>query len=346
VHHGIDALDEDLATQRRFFRGRHPSYERILAEVAAGLGGEVGERLAAAWSSRGFAAPYERPLLLLASLRYDALGDAAHPLAGPLLAASEDGISAEAVAAAIARPGIPELLATRHVQTNEVSRAVAWRWPATLAGGRLAIVDVGCSAGLNLVADALPAPWVDARGAPVPVAPREAVVRRLGIDRAPLDPRRDDDAAWLRACVWPGEARRLEMLEAAIVAFRAAPPEIERLDLRDAPARLARLSEEVRVPVLAYQTVVRDYLAAGEREAYVAGMRDWLERSPGCAWIELEQAPSPTRAHPAAIYGHTRGASVLLARCAFHPLELAIEERDVGQLAAALSQGTAPVTSA
>src|SRR5262249_48846476 len=141
---------------------------------------------------------------------------------------------AEALAAAPARLHVD--LATRAVQTNETSRAVAWLWPAWLAGcgasgegqlagpspsregrnpsegsevvagGRpLALADVGCSGGLNLIADALPRPWKDPAGQSVPTAARVRALGRLGLDARPLDVGRDLDVAWLRACIWPGE---------------------------------------------------------------------------------------------------------------------------------------------
>ena len=63
------------------------------------------------------------------------------------------------------------------MKTNETSRALAWLWPASLAGGgrRIALADVGASAGLNLVADALPNPWTTEDGSPLEVAGRKTL---------------------------------------------------------------------------------------------------------------------------------------------------------------------------
>src|SRR4029453_9011791 len=97
-----------------------------------------------------------------------------HPL-WPAIAAeppSRQGITRAALMAALApeRYAAYARFAARSVQTNETSRAVAWLWPAHLlgadGGGRpLALVDLGASAGLNLVGDQLPAIWTDGAGA-------------------------------------------------------------------------------------------------------------------------------------------------------------------------------------
>jgi hypothetical protein len=229
-----------------------------------------------------------------------------------------------------------DALAHRNVQTNETSRAVAWLWPAALAGASggarpIALADVGASAGLNLVADDLPSIWTDDDGAPLEVARRVRTVARLGLDDAPLDAAREEDARWLRACVWPGEAEREERLLLAIEVFRAArirpdAPVLLPIRATNVPARLDVLSAaESGALVIAYQTVVRDYLAPEERDEYVRGMRAWLAtHPPGHAmWIELEGlegAGDP----PAAIVAHVRGRrgdleSLVLGRCGYHP---------------------------
>jgi hypothetical protein len=242
-------------------------------------------------------------------------------------------------------------LATRWVQTNETSRAVAWLWPAALAGcgggegapgpRPLVLADVGCSAGLNLVAGALPPLWADPAGQPLPVATGARVAGRHGFDARPLDVRRADDSGWLRACVWPGEAARRERLDRAIAEMRAAlagtdAPEIEPADLADVPARLEAIARTAApgALVLAYQTVVRDYLPADAQAAHAERMRAWVAGgAPGArAFVELEAAPdawkdaagaSPT---PMALTAQVRvggeGEAVrvlTLARCGYHP---------------------------
>jgi hypothetical protein len=360
---GIARLEEDLARQRAHLSGRCPPYARALELLPEVLGGPAGRHLAAAWRHRRFHAWYDRPLLLLAALRADARADGPlHPLYEGL-AASEpraDRVTPEALAAALdgRRERLFDALAHRAVQTNDTSRAVAWLWPAFLAGasgGRrpVALADVGASAGLNLVADDLPALWTFEDGRPVEVAWGIRAVARLGLDREPLDATSQAGADWLRACVWPGERDRAERLEAALSAFRAARPRPDApvlvpIAARNVPARLGLLSAvQAGALVIAYQTVMRDYLDPEERDEYEAGMRTWVAtHPPGHAlWVELEGAPDGAGwEQAAAIVVHARapGGEVLrfaLARCAHKPTRLARDPAAV-QGFLAVFQGT------
>src|SRR5262247_1320366 len=77
----IDELTRELHAQAAFLKDREPVYERMLALFADGIGGEFGTRLARLWADRTFNSTYERPLLLLAAVRYDALCEGnGHPL--------------------------------------------------------------------------------------------------------------------------------------------------------------------------------------------------------------------------------------------------------------------------
>jgi hypothetical protein len=338
---GLDGLEEDLARQRAAVEGRSPPYARALDLLPGVLAGAPGRFVTAAWAHRRFFAWYDRPLLLLAALRDDALREGtSHPL-WPGFAAGDpraDEVTPERLAGALdgSRDGVFDALAHRAVQTNETSRAVAWLWPAALAGASggtrpIALADVGASAGLNLVADALPAIWTDERGAALPIASGVRAVTRLGLDPAPLDALREEDARWLRACVWPGERDREERLLAAVEAFRAArirpdAPVLVPISAPNVPARLDLLSAaEAGALVLAYQSLLRDYLAPDEREEYEDGMRAWLAtHPPGQAlWVELELLAKES-APAAAIVAHTRAPggdlrSVVLGRCGAHP---------------------------
>src|SRR5512138_1481491 len=339
---GTDGLGEDLERQRRALAGRSPPYERALALLPAVLSGATERYLEAAWERRRFFAWYDRPLLLLAALRDDALAEGpSHPLWDGFVApARASDVTEMALAAALdgSREGVYDALARRSVQTNETSRAVAWLWPAALAGasggGRpIAIADVGASAGLNLVADALPPIWSDGDGAPIDVARGVRAVSRLGLDPAPLDVLDADDARWLHACVWPGERERAARLLSAIDAFRAArirpdAPVLVPIAAPNVPARLDLLSATARgALVLATQTVVRDYLDPADRAEYERGMREWLATHPpgDALWVELEAADA--EASEAALVAHVRAPggrlrSLELGRSGMHPTRI------------------------
>jgi hypothetical protein len=354
---GMAGLAEDLAEHRGLIGDANPVYLRAVEQLATLLCGAdasapIAGRMERAWRQRSFRAGYERPLLLLAALRHDALVTGPdHPLARAF--ADEHPEPSAVTRAALARALDPDrlpiwlALATRKVQTNDVSRAVAWRWPAALADGRpIALVDVGCSAGLGLVADALPAPWVDASGTPLPVD-GGPVIARIGFDAAPLDLSGRDEVTWLRACIWPGDVERLRRLDAAIGALAAAlagprPPRIEQVHARLVPARLRRLDRELPPEslLLIVQTFVREYIEPEELIAYEADMWAWLDAiTPGRAlWMQLELARDG-RVPLAELAAHCAGAApVAIGRCGYHPIAIDLDVAAVGRLQHALAR--------
>lgn len=306
-------LAEDLHRQRALLAGQVPVYDRLLAMLEPRAGDP---RFAAVWSGYSFSAFYDRPLLLLASLRDGALAHPDHPLRLALADAPDPAsLTESALDASLDREDLWVSLRDRHVQTNETSRAVAWLLAAAELGWEdLDLADLGCSAGLNLIADRISFPWTLPDGQPViEAAPR--VWRRVGIDAHPLDPANPDDARWLRACVWPGQASRLARLDEALSAFQAARPRLIEAPLSAAPALLAELGEDR--PVLACQTLVRDYLPLPVRVAYEAGMRAWV--GPDRAWVELEYFEG---GDPCLIVLHWWDGALrrdVLGACNYHP---------------------------
>jgi hypothetical protein len=367
---GADGLTEDLSAARHeLLAGRHEAYQRIVTTLAGLLAAEQGKELGArferAWRTRTFPAFYERPLLILAALRADAIEEGReHPLHAALAATKPeaDTVSPERVAEALARTrlGVWSVLTTRRVQTNDTHRAVTWLWPAELLGcdqrkRPLALVDVGAAGGLNLVADELPVIWTrQGVGQPIPCARALHTVARLGFDSRPLDVERDEDVRWLRACIWPGDDERLARFEAGVAAFRAAlrrpsPPKVEQLTASLVPARLATLAAGLPAHglLLAFHTLLRGYLEPQEAESYARGMRELLAELPSgkAAWLELELDDARRRL-PAAITAHVRTPSGVkslpLARSSQHPTELAIDAQGAAEFARLRRQQGAP----
>ncbi len=358
---GADGLVEDLkAARHELMSTRHPTYHRVLGILIALIADPAtGEALLLAfermWKSRSFPTFYERPLLILAALRADALQEGpSHPLYAALAAPTPDPnvLSATTVANAFARDrlGIWSTMATRRVQTNDTSRAIAWLWPAYLAGcdssaRPLSLVDIGASAGLNLIGDQLPPIWTDsATGKPIPCATQVNTVARLGFDSRPLDVRNDDDVLWLRSCVWPGETARLARFEASVRALRAhssakSPVVVERLSAALVPKRLTALAAgmSARTLLIAYQTLVSGYLDATERENYRSEMLAFiLHPIAGRAlWVELELNDARRRL-PAVLVAHFRAhsevRSLTIARANQHPTELEVDTAAVTEL--------------
>lgn len=351
-----DGLLDDLDAQRRFVRDRAPVYAHLLALLPRVL---PRERLRKAWEGRTFGAWYERPLLILGALRDDALEEGpTHPLFGVIGGGTsadaegpapdppeESAVTVEALEAALAahRP-MWEKLAHRHLQTNETSRAVAWLWPAHLVAtvdpaASLRLVEVGASAGLNLVADALPRIWTRSDGGALTVDPLPEIEERVGYDLRPLDVDQEASARWLRACVWPGQEDRARRLDQAIDAWRSSSPRPKLVQ-----ATAGNVPEGLSRPVppgtrcLVFQTILRDYLPAGERARYEEGMRSWLDSTPGRAlWVELEVTEAAREGGPpAAITVHLADGDFRIATCSPHPKELAVDRRAVEALTARL----------
>jgi hypothetical protein len=147
------------------------------------------------------------------------------------------------------RDAIEQLLRTRRVQTNEVQRSnylfLAFSIVGRLATGReLALVEIGASAGLNLLWDKYgyhyrdygafgdPASPVQLdcrfRGAKRPPLPNQApkVSSRVGLDLNPIDVRNYEEALWLRALVWPEHHERANLLRRAMEFAKQRPPEL------------------------------------------------------------------------------------------------------------------------
>ena len=140
------------------------------------------------------------------------------------------------------------LLETRITQTNEVGRC-SFLLPSFasvqhLAGGRpLALIDVGCSAGLHLLWDRYYYDYGVAQagdpraavritcellGAGVPPMPTvlPACVFRVGIDLSPVDLRDPIERRWFEALIWPEHAGRRRLAAAAIDEWLRDPPPI------------------------------------------------------------------------------------------------------------------------
>ncbi|GAB3701117.1 DUF2332 domain-containing protein [Mariniluteicoccus flavus] len=135
-------------------------------------------------------------------------------------------------------PTVEGIVLTRATQTNEAGRCATLLPTLASLGERLALIEVGMSAGLCLVPDRYAYRWTRedgsvhelGRGAGAPVlacsvsgevdlpTTMPEVVWRAGVDLNPLDPGDSADAAWLEALVWPGEEDRQRRLHRALEA--------------------------------------------------------------------------------------------------------------------------------
>lgn len=196
------------------------------------------------------------PNLFMAAVQFLLRREAEHPLRdyyptlGGLRAPDTRAVSLFRAFCLEHNPAIMEILATRRVQTNEVRRCAlllpAFGLVAQHAAGRaLALVEVGTSAGLNLLWDHYaydygaghrfgdPASALrlhcDLRGERQPPLPERMplIGSRLGIDLQPVDVRQNSAVDWLRALIWPEHTARLERLEHAVEIVRDFPPTLQ-----------------------------------------------------------------------------------------------------------------------
>jgi hypothetical protein len=212
------------------------------------------------------------------------------------------------------------LVRARRIQTNEVGRAAAIL-PALgiahrRAGGPLALIEIGPSAGLNLLLDrfaydygagrtagdpASPVRLVcETRGPLVPPVPTAMprLASRRGIDLSPVDVTDDAECRWLEACLWPGAPERTERLRAAIGLARRDPPLLERGNMLDLLPRVLGEVADDAVPCV-LSTWVLAYLSADER-ARVGAIMEHAAAKRGvlCITAEFEGVPPWTPPAP------------------------------------------------
>ena len=198
---------------------------------------------------------------------------------------------------------------TRTTQTNEVGRCAQFLPAFGLLAeevGTLAHLDVGTSAGLNLLlprfqyryspggtlgADSPIVLDCATRGNPPIPSEMPTVARSVGVDIAPIDVADEDAVRWLEACVWPDQADRFQRLVAAIDLARAVGLDVRRGDAVDAvPALVAALAGEGH-PVITNSWVL-NYLTGAQRLAYL-DMLETLGAERDISWVVAE-SPAQT----------------------------------------------------
>jgi hypothetical protein len=189
------------------------------------------------------------------------------------------------------REEIISLLRSRRVQTNEVRRS-AYLFPAlALAANHfdsrpLALIEIGTSAGLNLLWDKYRYAYGDGkefgdpssevlitstfRGkTPASLAtPMPCISHRIGLDLHIVDATLPAEAAWLRALIWPEHHERRALLDAA-VKHRAQ----FLLDLRegDGFTLLPEIAREIPADTLlcVYHTHVANQISPEARQQFL-----------------------------------------------------------------------------
>jgi hypothetical protein len=236
------------------------------------------------------------PIRLLGGLHYLALAEGIDPWTSPHDALVEHG------------DWLRRFVAEREVQTNEVGRCFAllpaFLELARMSGRRLDLLELGPSAGLNLLvdrygyryrhgawgpADALLVLTGDEhRPVPAELLSTELVIgRRRGVDLNPVDLTTDEGVRLLTSFVWADQWHRLERLRRAIEVARAERPELVRGDYVELlPALLAERDRDALTVV--FQTASTQYLERERYERVRAALRDAAEDAP-LGWVSTQR---------------------------------------------------------
>jgi len=223
---------------------------------------------------------------------------------GPPSQPGSDDVAADFVDfCRVHRGEIEHLIATRATQTNEVGRCTGLLaglcHVATLTGWSepLSVLDLGTSAGLNLLFDDYTYTYrsqcgdaVRRAGTPGGAVSLECearddvtslpdlrpfdVAERVGLDLSPIDPRSVDEARWLLACQWPDNPARFGRLRAALDNVRASPhpPRLERGDMVRDLARVAATMAGTN-PLVVFHSWVAAYLDEERQRDLVRAVR-------------------------------------------------------------------------
>jgi|SRR5579862_517766 len=303
-----------------------PLYQELLARAADDI--EAGGVIATVLDGwRGLPMPDALPLRLLGATHRMVLDGSApelarfYPSAGGTSRSPDTWEALRALVAARADDIRPAL--QRQVQTNEVRRSAALLggFLTAAASSRLPLrlLEIGCSAGLNLgwdryryettpcapdtppPSDATFAHRWGAADAPLVVrcgwygsdaalAPQARVAARAGCDLAPVDVADPAQARTLESFVWPDQLERLAQLRAAIAVARRAPPQLTRCRAAEwLDAQLAMLSPGHATVV--FHSIMWWYLSEDERQHVTDSIAAAGARATAAAplaWLRLE----------------------------------------------------------
>ena len=329
---------------------------RRFAEVDAGSSPLYG-RVAIALSESAEAlraietAPPRRrqPALILAALHDLALAGRAPALAAAYAAADSDAAARAAIDTMLGLTDeVVAIAARRRTRPDETGRCAVLH-PAIaeaasrVGAGAVGLIDVACSAGLDLNVDRVGISYSNGQtlgdpsspvrftasvvgDRPVPTLPIPEVVGRIGIDREPVDVTDADDARWLRACLPPDQPERAAMLDAELALAATDPPLLLTGDAVDLlPDALARVPADA-LPVVV-TTWALSQVPLESRLRFLQRL-DAAATGRAVAWVSVEGvgvAPAvptfgdrPASGHSIiglAVFGHSVLRAEALGRC-------------------------------
>lgn len=276
----------------------------LYSRISAGIGQD--DELKALCARARVGQPHAN--LILAAVHYLLLRGHDHPLkrfyatvGGTASSEAEDPFPSFRDFVDANRASVQSLIETRVTNTNEIGRSAllhaGFRAIAAEAASQLSLIEIGPSAGLNMIWDSYGvrylrdgsvafsiAPAADLtvdcelRGEKLPpTGQTPQVSRRIGLELNPVDLSNADDRDWLRSLIWPDQADRLRRLDRAIELFATRKPLIRAGDaLELLPDALAEIPAELTPCV--YHTIAvyqfsREMKNALEDILTVAGIR-------------------------------------------------------------------------
>lgn len=225
----------------------------LYAHLAEGIGADEELKALAARAKKG----QPQANMILGAAHFLLLRGADHPLkeyyasvGGTRTLADGDPFPLFADFVAGHKDALLPLIETRATNTNEAGRSAmlhpGFRVAAGDAQAPLALIEIGPSAGLNMIWDRYGVRYrrdgnivaeiapdarlvidCDLKGEAVPpTGPTPAVASRLGLELNPNDLSDRDNRDWLRALVWPEHVARLQRLDAAIALRLEEKPQM------------------------------------------------------------------------------------------------------------------------
>ena len=282
-------------------------------------------------TASGKRASFDVPLLLLAALHRKVLDHKpeTRELAAwyPSVGGTQDA-GAQALTQALKnsidalRAELATFIAGRPVQTNEAGRGLCWLLPASYTGWpQVHLVELGASAGLNLVAeehcfvlcdvhepDGARYYFGQSRGAEFEVQgegafarPHSAavpqVVSRLGCDLAPVQISSKAERLYLAAFIWADQPGRMHVLNQAVdtllhVNTTATPIRLQACRLPDELPGFLHGLPKLAAPCILYNSYLNAYLPDKGKTLSTYIARWALPQQPPVLWVQWEHLRS------------------------------------------------------
>ena len=321
---------------------RSPLYTRLMRAAADDIdAGGVVARLFTGISAPPGSVPQLR---LMGALHYLVLAGRAPTLAAfyPSAGGDQPVDAVWTVAEAVMEERFDEVRERlrRTVQTNEPGRSAVLfaglLWLTDRHRRPIRLLEVGASAGLNLLADHYsyavdghelgdpdsPLRFVEPWMPPPPIelertASALHIEARAGCDLSPLDPTDPDDQLTLLSYIWPDELHRIDRMRAALSVAALDP----------APVAAAPASEWLRGALAAarddeltviWHSVMRQYVEPEEWAAIERALAD----HPGVVRLSMEPSPSRDARMQLTVNDPVGAPEIRLAACDDHGLPI------------------------